>query len=278
VSNGPVARHFGHSGNGVPVLQFEDVSFAYGGAPAVDSVTLHVAPGDFTAIVGPNGSGKSTLLKAVLGLVPRVRGSVTLDGRPVARVRRRVAYVPQREAVDWSFPINAEQVVMMGRFPHIGWVLAPSSRDRQAVAEALERVGMSDLRQRQIGSLSGGQQQRIFLARALVQEASVLLLDEPLTGVDATTQQVIVALMGELRSAGTTILQATHDLETAADVSDLLCFVNRRVLAFGTPDETFNEHTLHVTFGGEVLVLDSGDHAHVHGGGPHGPHRHHAER
>jgi manganese/zinc/iron transport system ATP- binding protein len=257
-----------------PGLWLSSVSAAYGGDPILSDVDLAVPPGQLVSIIGPNGSGKSTLLKAILGLVPQVRGKVMLDGRPVSRVRRRIAYVPQREAVDWSFPISAGQVVMMGRFPHIGWLLPPSGADHRAVAEALERLGITELRRQQIGSLSGGQQQRVFLARALVQEASVLLLDEPLTGVDATTQQVIVELMAELRDAGTTIVQATHDLETAADVSDLLCFVNRRVVAFGTPDDTFNEHTLHVTFGGEVLVLDSGDHAHVHGGGPHGLHRH----
>jgi manganese/zinc/iron transport system ATP- binding protein len=251
-------------------LWLSDVSAAYGSELILRDVDLEVPPGRLVSIIGPNGSGKSTLLKAILGLVPRVRGKIMLGGQPVSRVRRQIAYVPQREAVDWSFPISAEQVVMMGRFPRIGWVLPASRADRRAVAEALERLGISDLRRHQIGALSGGQQQRVFLARALVQEASVLLLDEPLTGVDATTVRVIVELMGELREAGVSIVQATHDLEVAADASDLLCFVNRRLVAFGPPDETFTAHTLHETFGGEVLVLDAGDHAHVHGGGHHG--------
>lgn len=256
------------------LLSLRGVSADYGGEPVLREVDLEIPRGRLVSIIGPNGSGKSTLLKAILGLVPRVSGRVLLDGRPVARVRRRVAYVPQREAVDWSFPINAEQVAMMGRFPSIGWLLPPSREDRRAVLEALERVGMGDLRHRQIGSLSGGQQQRVFLARALVQGAAVLLLDEPLNGVDATTERVIVELMRNLRDSGVSIVQATHDLESAADTSDLLCFVNHRLVAFGPPEQTFTAHTLHETFGGEVLVLDAGDHAHVHAGGHHGAHSH----
>ena len=178
-------------------------------------------------MIGPNGSGKSTLLKAILGLAPRPARS--LDGKPVAEQRDRVAYVPQREAVDWSFPVSAEQVVMMGRYPRVGWLRVPGAGDAAAVRDALDRVAMAGHGSAQIGALSGGQQQRVFLARALVQEASVLLLDEPMTGVDQTTEQLIIGLLRELRDGGTTILHATHDLESAAEVSDQLCFVNRRV-------------------------------------------------
>jgi manganese/zinc/iron transport system ATP- binding protein len=255
-------------------LVLRGVSAGYGDELVLTDVDLEIPPGRLVAIIGPNGSGKSTLLKSILGLVPQVVGSVTLDGRPIEAERPRIAYVPQREAVDWSFPVSAEQVVMMGRFRRIGWLGGPSAADREAVASALERVGMADLRRRQIGALSGGQQQRIFLARALVQQASVLLLDEPLTGVDTTTEQVIIGIMRELRDVGVTTIQATHDLESAADVSDLLCFVNRRLLAAGPPDETFTAHVLHETFGGEVLLVDAGDHAHVHAGGHHGEHSH----
>jgi ABC-type Mn2+/Zn2+ transport system ATPase subunit len=160
----------------------------------------------------------------------------------------------------------------MGRYPGIGPIAGPGASDRAAVAAALDRVGMGDLSDRQIGALSGGQQQRVFLARALVQEASILLLDEPMTGVDRGTEETITGLMSELRDGGTTVLFATHDLETAADVSDLLCFVNGRVVAFGPPSETFTPSTLHATFGGELMIMDAGDHAHVHGGGHHGSH------
>jgi ABC-type Mn2+/Zn2+ transport system ATPase subunit len=248
-------------------LRLRDLAAGYDGRWALQDVSIDVPPGRLVGVIGPNGSGKSTLLRAILGLVPHRQGSVEVDGRPIDH--RRVAYVPQRELVDWSFPINAEQVVMMGRYPRIGPVLGAAAEDRAAVAAALDRVAMRDLAHRQIGALSGGQQQRVFIARALVQEADILLLDEPMTGVDLGTEETIGTLMRELRDAGTTVIYATHDLETAADISDLLCFVNGRVVAFGDPKETFTPHTLHETFGGELMIVDAGDHAHVHGGGHH---------
>ena len=257
------------------MLELRGVAGGYDGRWAIEHVDLAVPAGRLVGVIGPNGSGKSTLLRSVLGLVPLRHGSVTLDGRPVDR--HRVAYVPQRELVDWSFPISAEQVVMMGRYPRIGPVAPARTVDRAAVRDGLERVGMAELADRQIGALSGGQQQRVFLARALVQEADVLLLDEPMTGVDRGTEQAITTLMRELRDAGTTVIYATHDLEAAADVSDLLCFVNGRVVAYGPPAATFTPETLHATFGGELMIVDAGDHAHVHGGGHHGVHSHRHE-
>lgn len=253
-------------------LALHDLNAGYQAGLVLRDVDLVIPPASLVGVIGPNGSGKSTLLKAILGLTPVRTGRVQLDGRAVAEQRHRVAYVPQREAVDWSFPISAAQVVLMGRYPHLGWLRLPRHGDQAAVREALDRVGMADLADRQIGALSGGQQQRVFLARALVQEAAVLLLDEPLTGVDQTTEQLVIALLRELRDAGATILQATHDLESAADNSDLLCFVNGRVIAFGPPAETFTPPTLHATFGGELLIVGADDHSHVHGGGHHGPH------
>ena len=250
-------------------LELHGLSAGYGDGWALDGVDLVIPPGRLVGVIGPNGSGKSTLLRAILGLVPLRRGTVTLGGAPVERQRRRIAYVPQRELVDWSFPISAAQVVLMGRYPRIGLVAGATANDRRAVGTALERVGMAALGDRQIGALSGGQQQRVFLARALVQEASVLLLDEPMTGVDRATEEAITALMRELRDEGATVLHATHDLEGSADVSDLLCFVNGRVVAFGPPAETFTPETLHATFGGELMIMNAGDHAHVHGGGHH---------
>ena len=249
-------------------LQLRGLAAGYDARWAIEDVSIDVPAGRLVGVIGPNGSGKSTLLRAILGLVPRRHGTVTIDGNPLDR--RRVAYVPQRELVDWSFPISAGQVVTMGRYPTIGPIAGPRRQDRDAVDAALARVGMSDLADRQIGALSGGQQQRVFLARALVQEASILMLDEPMTGVDLATEETISTLMRELRDAGTTVIYATHDLETAADISDLLCFVNGRVVAFGPPAETFTPHTLHETFGGELMIVDAGDHAHIHGGGHHG--------
>jgi manganese/zinc/iron transport system ATP- binding protein len=250
-------------------LVLQGVSAGYGAGLVLRDVDLAIPRGTLVGVIGPNGSGKSTLLKAILGLAPETGGTVLLDGRPVAEQRDRVAYVPQREAVDWSFPVSAEQVVMMGRYPRVGWLRIPGASDAAAVRGALDRVAMADQGSAQIGALSGGQQQRVFLARALVQEASVLLLDEPMTGVDQTTEQLIIGLLRELRDGGTTILHATHDLESAAEVSDQLCFVNRRVVAYGPPAETFTPPILHSTFGGELLIVHEGEHTHVHGGGHH---------
>jgi len=256
-------------------LEVRGLSAGYGDGWALEGVDLRIPAGRLVGVIGPNGSGKSTLLRAILGLVPVRQGTVTLDGAPLTEQRRRLAYVPQREQVDWSFPISAEQVVMMGRYPRIGPVRGADGGDHSAVERAIERMGMGTVADRQIGALSGGQQQRVFLARALVQEASVLLLDEPMTGVDRGTEEAITALMRDLRDEGATILYATHDLEGAADVSDLLCFVNGRVVAFGPPADTFTPQTLHATFGGELMIMDAGDHAHVHGGGHHAhPHEH----
>ena len=252
-----------------PGLSLKGVGAGYGDGLVLQGVDLAIPPGTLVGVIGPNGSGKSTLLKAILGLAPVSSGTVLLDGRPVSEQRDRLAYVPQREAVDWSFPVSAEQVVMMGRYPRVGWLRLPGARDRAAVRDALGRVALANLGAAQIGALSGGQQQRVFLARALVQEASVLLLDEPMTGVDQMTEHLIVDLLTDLRDAGTTILHATHDLESASEVSDQLCFVNRRLVAYGPPAETFTPPILHATFGGELLIVHEGEHTHVHGGGHH---------
>jgi manganese/zinc/iron transport system ATP- binding protein len=252
-------------------LVIRDLTAGYGGEPTLRDVSLELPAGSITAVVGPNGSGKSTLLKAILGLTPEVSGEVRVDGVEADQVRHRIAYVPQREAVDWGFPITAADVVMMGRYPRLGVVRRPGSEDRARVAEALGRVGLEPHAGRQIGALSGGQQQRVFLARALVQGASVLLLDEPMTGVDQATEQAIDALLHELRDSGATVVITTHDLESASEQCDLLAFVNHRIVAFGPPAQTFTPPTLHATFGGELLILQAGDHRHVHAGGHHGP-------
>src|SRR6186713_2289505 len=186
----------------------------------LDAVDLTIPPGTIVGIIGPNGAGKSTLLKAVLRLTPWSNGSVLLDGQPVEHHRDRVAYVPQREAVDWTFPITAGETVMMGRYRHLGWVRRPGDGDRRAVAEALARLRLEDIAGEQIGELSGGQQQRVFLARALVQEAQVYFMDEPFQGVDATTERAIVTLLQELRAAGKTVVVVHHDLQTVPEYFD----------------------------------------------------------
>lgn len=253
-------------------LRIRGLGAGYGAGLVLTDVDLDLPAGSITGVIGPNGSGKTTLLRAILGMAPTVIGSVILDGKPAAEERHRIAYVPQREAVDWSFPISAREVVMMGRYPSLGPLRRPGSADRMAVADAVARVDMTSYADRQIGALSGGQQQRIFLARALVQEASLLLLDEPMTGVDHATGHAIDGVLHELRDRGATIILTTHDLESAAEQSDLLALVNHRVVAFGPPESTFTPEMLHATFGGELIILGSGERRHVHAGGHHGAH------
>jgi ABC-type Mn2+/Zn2+ transport system ATPase subunit len=253
-------------------LRLQGVSAGYGDGLVLADVDLVVPPGTITGVVGPNGSGKSTLLRAILRLTPTTLGSVSLDGAALDAVRERVAYVPQREAIDWAFPIAAGDVVMMGRYPRLGVLRRPGPEDRRLVAAAMARVGMEDLAGRQIGALSGGQQQRVFMARALVQDASVLLLDEPMTGIDQATEQTINRILRDLRDEGAIVVLSTHDLESASESCDLLAFVNRRIVAFGPPAETFTPPVLHATFGGELLIVQEGDHRHVHGGGHHRGH------
>ncbi|MDZ7829038.1 MAG: ABC transporter ATP-binding protein [Halofilum sp. (in: g-proteobacteria)] len=193
-------------------LHVEDLTVAYQGRPALWDIDLNVPPGVMAAIIGPNGAGKSTLLKAVLGLVRPTAGHICVHGHPPADILRRIAYVPQRSAVDWDFPTTVLDVVMMGRYGHLGWLRWPGREERTRALAALEKVQLEHLRDRQISELSGGQQQRVFLARALVQEADVYFLDEPMAGVDATTERTIVRLLKELRDRGKTVIVVHHDL------------------------------------------------------------------
>lgn len=258
-------------------LSLRGIGAGYGSGLVLADVDLDLPLGSITGVIGPNGSGKTTLLRAILGMTPQVVGTATFGGRATDEVRDRIAYVPQREAVDWSFPITAQEVVMMGRYPRLGLWRRPGADDRARVGQSLERVGMSANAGVQIGALSGGQQQRVFLARALAQEAEVLLLDEPMTGVDFGTGLAIDGLLHELRNQGVTIVLTTHDLESAAEQCDLLALVNHRLVAVGPPAETFTPATLHETFGGELLVLGAGDGGHIHAGGHHGALRRGAE-
>jgi manganese/zinc/iron transport system ATP- binding protein len=204
-------------------------------------------------------------------------GSITLFGKPAAAMRNRMAYVPQREVVDWEFPVTVYDVAMMGRYPRAGWLRRPGRSDREAVDRVLERVGMIDLHRSQIGQLSGGQQQRMFLARALVQEADVLLLDEPMTGIDAGTQEVIMEIIEEQRTAGRIVLLATHDLISASCACDCLCCVNERMVSYGPVEETYTAENLSATYGGPVIMLSRTDQVepvHTHHRGDHAHHRH----
>jgi manganese/zinc/iron transport system ATP- binding protein len=207
------------------------------------------------AIVGPNGAGKTTLIRAVLGLLKPAAGSVRVFGRPYDEQRQLVAYVPQRGSVDWDFPTDVLDVVTMGRYGSLGWLRRPGRRDREAALMALDQVGLLHLAGRQIGQLSGGQQQRVFLARALVQDAQVYLMDEPFQGVDATSERAIVTLLQELRSQGRTVVAVHHDLQTVAEYFDAVTLLNVRRVASGPVAEVFTEENLRATYGGREAFL-----------------------
>ena len=236
-------------------LHVEDLTVAYHGKPVLWDIDVNIPPGVLAAVVGPNGAGKSTLLKAVLGLVRPTAGHITIHGAPYRERRREVAYVPQRTAVDWDFPTTALDVVLMGRYGHLGWLRRPGRAERERALAALAAMGIADLAKRQISQLSGGQQQRVFLARALVQEARLYLLDEPLAGVDAPTERAIIALLRSLRDAGKTLLVVHHDLQTVATYFDWLVLLNVRVIAQGPVAQVYTGEHLRRTYGGQIALL-----------------------
>jgi manganese/iron transport system ATP-binding protein len=249
------------SGAGIAV---ENVTVTYrNGFTALRDATFEVPTGTITALVGVNGSGKSTLFKAIMGFVRTAKGSIRILGRPADRALREnlVAYVPQSEEVDWNFPILVEDVVMMGRYGHMGPFRVAKAADREAVDVALARVGMAEYRKRQIGELSGGQKKRVFLARALAQEGRVILLDEPFTGVDIKTEEAIIGLLRTLRDEGRVMLVSTHNLGSVPEFCDRAVLLNRTVLAYGPTAEVFTRANLERTFGGVLrhIVLDQRD-------------------
>lgn len=233
-------------------LEVTGLTVAYGPVPVVWNATMSLACGRLMAIVGPNGAGKSTLIKAALGMLPRISGRVRAFGADPARDRSRVAYVPQRTSVDWDFPATVLDVVLMGTYGKLGWFRRPRRKEREAALRALGVVEMDDFAKRQIAELSGGQQQRVFLARALVQDADLYLMDEPFAGVDAVTERTIVALLQRLRDTGKTILCVHHDLATVADYFDDVTLLNREIVAFGPVAETFTRANVETTYGGQV--------------------------
>ncbi|HKQ49069.1 MAG TPA: ABC transporter ATP-binding protein [Phycisphaerae bacterium] len=240
----------------VPAVEVHDVTVAYYRKPVLWDVDLQLPSARLIGVVGPNGAGKTTLIKAILGLIPLASGHIEVFGQPLKTLRRRVGYVPQRETIDWDFPVSALDVVLMGRYGRIGWCRRPGQKDRTAAMAALERVGMAEYAHRQISQLSGGQQQRVFLARALVQEADLYLMDEPFAGVDAATESAIVELLRELRATGRTVVAVHHDLQTVADYFDYLVMLNMRIVAAGPTEEVFTPKKLHETYGGRLTLLD----------------------
>lgn len=237
-------------------LSIHDMTVAYHRKPVLWDIDYNAPPGKLIAIVGPNGSGKTTLIKAALGLLPMASGTVRFFGRPLGEQRSRVGYVPQRESVDWDFPVNALDVVAMGLYRRIGWLWPVTRRYRQQALASLERVGMADFAMRQISQLSGGQQQRVFLARALAQQADLYLMDEPFVGVDAATEKAIVSILQELRSAGKTALVVHHDLETVTEYFDEVLLLNMRIVASGPTSHVFTPENLRKTYGGKLSLLD----------------------
>jgi manganese/zinc/iron transport system ATP- binding protein len=241
--------------NGHEAVRVTDLTVAYREKPVLWDVDLDVPEGVLMAIVGPNGAGKSTLIKSILGLVPAAAGKVRIYDKSYEEQRRLVGYVPQRGSVDWDFPTNALDVVLMGLYGKLGWVKRPAREHREQAMDSLRKVGMADFADRQISQLSGGQQQRVFLARALVQDAQVYFMDEPFAGVDATTERAIIDLLRELRAAGKTVIVVHHDLQTLEEYFDWVMLLNVRRIASGPVSEVFTEENLRKAYGGRIAFL-----------------------
>jgi manganese/zinc/iron transport system ATP- binding protein len=239
----------------VPPVEIHDLTVAYQTSPVLWDVDLTLPEGKLIAIVGPNGAGKTTLLKAMLSLVPVSAGWVHIYGKPYEEQRQLVAYIPQRKSVDWDFPTNALDVVMMGTYGRLGWFRRPGATQRSRAHACLEKVGIAPLAGRQINQLSGGQQQRVFLARALAQDAKVYLMDEPFAGVDATTERTIIELLRELRGQGKTLVVVHHDLQTVPEYFDWVVLLNLRLVAAGPVREAFTSANLQATYGGQLKIL-----------------------
>jgi manganese/zinc/iron transport system ATP- binding protein len=238
-----------------PPLEVHDLTVSYQRKPVLYGIDLEVPRGSLTGIIGPNGAGKSTFVKAVAGILPLDTGWVKIFGGSFRENCRRVGYVPQRESVDWDFPVNVLDVVLMGRYGRLRIGQRPGKGDREIAAACLEKVGMLPFADRQIGNLSGGQQQRVFLARALAQESELYLMDEPFAGVDAATEEAIMEILRELRAAGKTLLVVHHDLSTVRDYFDRLILLNMRLVATGPTAEAFTPPLLQATYGGRLTIL-----------------------
>jgi len=241
--------------NGAPPIEVHDLTVAYRKKPVLWDIDFKLPEGKLIGMVGPNGAGKSTLIKAIMGLLPLVSGFVRIYGKPLESMREIIGYVPQRESVDWDFPTDALDVVTMGRYGKLSLFGRPTAGDKAKAMDALKKVGMSDFANRQISQLSGGQQQRVFLARALVQDAQIYLMDEPFAGVDASTEKAILELLHELKSKGKTLLVVHHDLNTVAEYFDWVMLLNLRLVKLGPVNEIFNNENLRLTYGGKLNLL-----------------------
>ena len=248
-----------HNGNVPQTVSFENVTVTYGPIHALSDVSFSVDSGSLSAVVGPNGGGKSTLLKAVVGLVKPDRGRVAVHGRPGPEMRKQIGFVPQLEQVDWNFPVTVWDVAMMGLTPARGLFRAHSRANREAAAAALATVDLADLRNRSIGELSGGQRRRALLARAIASQPSILLLDEPMSGLDPTSQHGFLDIIDNLREGGATVMMSTHDLTCVSARASDVALINQRLVAYGPPDEVFLESVLADAFGHQLVVHGSGE-------------------
>ena len=239
----------------VPPIEVHDLTVAYHKKPVLWDIDFDLPEGKLVGLVGPNGAGKSTLIKAIMGLMPVLSGYVKIYGKPLDEARDKVGYVPQRESVDWDFPVNVLDVVTMGRYGRLPLVGRPGKEDKEIALACLEKVGMADFSRRQISQLSGGQQQRVFLARALTQDADVYLMDEPFAGVDASTEKAIIALLKDLKGRGKTVMVVHHDLHTVQEYFDWVMLLNTRLVEFGPAAEIFTAENVQKAYGGKLVVL-----------------------
>lgn len=239
----------------VPAISVEHLTVSYGPVPALLDISFSIGSGQLVGVIGPNGSGKSTLIKTLLGFLEPDFGTVKLFGQGLDQARGRIAYVPQRGAVDWDFPITVREVVLMGRYGHVPWYRNLSKNDHRIAMESLELVRMTDFADRQIGQLSGGQQQRVFMARAMAQGGDILLLDEPFAGVDAATERAILEVLVKTRDSGKTLVVVHHDLSTAARYFDALLLIKQRLFAFGPPGRVLEPNLLSQVYEGRLLAI-----------------------
>ncbi|WP_139367512.1 metal ABC transporter ATP-binding protein [Bacillus alkalicellulosilyticus] len=241
------------------VLQVSNLSVYYDNFKAIENISFTSEAGNLIGVIGPNGAGKSTMLKAILGLERSIADQVTIFDKPIKKVRKQIAYVPQRNEIDWDFPVLVEDVVMMGRFVHIPWFKRPSNIDKEVVLTSLEKVGMEDFRKKQIGELSGGQQQRVFIARALAQEADLFFLDEPFVGIDITSEEIIVDILKDLKENHKTVFVVHHDLSKVEQYFDQIMLVNKELIAYGNVKDTFTLDLLGKTYKGQIKMFQNKD-------------------
>lgn len=239
-----------------PAISIEDLHVSYFGNEAVTGVSLTVNTGNLVGIIGPNGAGKSTFLKAMLNLIPKDKGAVRVMGKSISEVRKSIAYVPQRNDIDWDFPITVHDAVLIGTYPHLKLFRRPKKKDKEWAMACLQRVGMQEFSKRQIGELSGGQQQRVFLARALAQKADLFFLDEPFVGVDVSSEETIVNILKELCRKGKTVIVVHHDLSKANDYFNQLILLNKELISFGTVEEVFKPEVISKAYKGQFAFMN----------------------